>query len=200
MLAAALLAHAGTIRVLALFQGKAILQIDGKRRVLSAGETSPEGVRLVSADADGAVIEHDGRRERLSMELIAGTPDTSGPARITLYADRGFFYADGSINGTPVRFLVDTGANTIAMNAALARRIGIDYSQGERGIATTASGYAPMYRVYLNTVKVGGIVLHNVAAGVIEGPQPQTPLLGMSFLHAVEMHRDGDRMELIKRN
>ncbi len=51
----------------------------------------------------------------------------------------------------------------------------------------------------LKKVKVGGIVLHNIEAGVIEGPHPQDVLLGMSFLSRVNMTRDGNRMELIKR-
>jgi aspartyl protease family protein len=48
-------------------------------------------------------------------------------------------------------------------------------------------------------VKIGEIVQRNVEAVVLEGAQPSTPLLGMSFLNAMEMRRDGNRMELIKK-
>jgi aspartyl protease family protein len=98
-----------------------------------------------------------------------------------------------------VTFLVDTGASTIALNSATAKRIGIDYTKGRPGMATTASGYTRVYSVKLDSVKVGEIVLRNVDAGVIDGPQPETPLLGMSFLNALEMKRDGDKMELTRR-
>ena len=188
------------IGVLALFKDKAILDIDGKRRVIAKGDTSPEGVTLIAADSEKATIEHNGRREVLLLGVVTGAfnKDT-GPAAVTLWAQNNFFYAEGTINNQPVRFLVDTGASSIAMNSALAQRLGIDFRKGEVGVATTASGYARIYRVTLNRVKIGEIELFNVQAGVIDGPQPATPLLGMSFLGSVEMRRDGDRMDLIKR-
>jgi aspartyl protease family protein len=119
---------------------------------------------------------------------------------VTLFADNnGFFHAEGSINGAAVTFLVDTGANTIAINSATARRAGIDYTKGQAGTARTASGYARMYSIKLDTVKVGAIVMRNVVAGVIDGPQPEVPLLGMSFLSAMDMKREGNKMELTRR-
>lgn len=187
------------LRVLALFKDKAILEIDGARRVLATGQVSPEGVKLLSANSDEAVVELDGRREVLALSVIVGRAAPAAPAQVTLYANGAFFYADGSIDGHAVRFLVDTGANTVALNSALARRLGIDYTKGQAGIATTASGYARVYGIKLRTVKIGDIVLHDVDAGVIDGPQPEYPLLGMSFLGALEMRRDGPRMDLIKK-
>lgn len=188
------------IALLALFKDKAILQIDGARRVLASGETSPEGVTLVKANTEEATIEIAGRREVLELGVVHGSFTSSEQPSVTLWADpNGFFHAEGSINSVAVRFLVDTGANTIALNSATAQRIGIDYKKGQPGVATTASGYTRVYGVTLNTVKIGGIVLHNVAAGVIEGPQPAVPLLGMSFLGSLEMRRDGQRMDLTKR-
>jgi aspartyl protease family protein len=190
------------ITLYALFRDKAILHIDGSRRVLAVGGLSPEGVRLISTDtaADEAVIEKDGKRQTLRLGVVIAAFQTTTRESVTLYADdSGFFHADGSINGRPVRFLVDTGANTIAINTALARSAGIDYLRGEPGLARTASGYARVYGVTLDTVKVGDIVVHNVKAGVIDGPQPEVPLLGMSFLGALDMKREGNKMELTRR-
>ncbi|MCW8882767.1 MAG: hypothetical protein OQK92_10650, partial [Sedimenticola sp.] len=50
------------IRVMALFHDKAMVQIDGKQRLLKAGEKSPEGVLLVSANANEAILEINGER------------------------------------------------------------------------------------------------------------------------------------------
>jgi aspartyl protease family protein len=178
------------------------VRIDGERRVLRAGETSPEGVRLVQADTQRAEIEIDGRREVLPLGVVVA-PMTASPAaaEVTLYkGPGGFFFANGAINGRTVKFLVDTGANTVALNSATARRLGIDYlKQGRVGVASTAGGMVKMYQVVLPRVSVGQISLSNVAAGVIEGPHPDVPLLGMSFLGKLEMKRDGRRMDLVQK-
>jgi len=196
------------LTVLALFEGKVLLHVDGERRLIAEGDTSPEGITLVSADSDQAVVEIDGRRETLELGMMTSYPGGSrdvdpawdGPESLTLWAeDDGFFYASGRINGTSVRFLVDTGANTIAMNRMLAERIGIDYRDGRQGVATTASGVTPMYLVTLDRVSIGEISLRNVEAGVLLGSHPRIPLLGMSFLGKLDMNRTGERLELKRR-
>ena len=193
---------AADISLYALFKDKAILHVDGTRRVLTVGAESPEGVRLVSTDTqnDEAVVELKGKRETLRLGVIVSAFQSSARESVTLYADsNGFFHAEGSINGVAMTFLVDTGANTVALNSATAKRAGIDFTKGRQGTARTASGYARMYALKLDTVKIGDIVLRNVEAGVIDGPQPEVPLLGMSFLSALDMKREGNKMELTRR-
>jgi aspartyl protease family protein len=196
------------LTLLALFKNKALLHVDGERRMLATGETSPEGVTLVSADSEQAVVRIDGRQEVLKLGMVARFPGASddvspswdGPESLTLWAeDDGFFYASGRINGVPVRFLVDTGANTIALNQRYAERIGIDYRKGQRGVASTASGVTPMYLVKLDQVSIGEITLHDVDAGVLLSDHPDVPLLGMSFLGKLDMVRDGKRLDLKRR-
>ncbi len=186
-----------------LFSGKAMLEIDGKRRLLKVGERSPEGVRLIAADSGSAVIEMNGaeRRIELGTQIGASYKAGEGAAEVQIWPDqRNMYRITGAINGMPVDFLVDTGATTIAMNAAEARRLGIDYRvQGERGMVSTASGVAPVYRVSLNSVTVGAITLHQVDAVVLEGAQPDSVLLGMTFLGRLEMQRDGQLMVLKKK-
>lgn len=213
MLAAALLGATtaqavDTLTLLALFKDQAILHVDGENRMLSVGETSPEGVELLKANSERAVVRVDGREEVLELGMVASFPGASddvapawdGPEKLTLWEeDDGFFYASGAINDSPVRFLVDTGANTIAINRALAERLNIDYRQGRRGMATTASGVTPMYIVTLEQVSVGDITLRGVQAGILLGRQPEVPLLGMSFLGKLDMIREGQRLELKRR-
>ncbi len=193
------------IDLLALFKDKAIVHIDGMRRLLAVGEVSPEGVTLTATASDHAVVEFDGRRETLKLGMATVFPGSGESAveenvSVSLWADpRGFFHADGAINGYPVRFLVDTGATTIAINTDLARRIGIELSDGQPWLASTAGGMARMVRVKLDRVSVGDIVLRDVDAGVILGSHPEIPLLGMSFLGEVDMVRRGDQMQLKKR-
>jgi aspartyl protease family protein len=56
-----------------------------------------------------------------------------------------------------------------------------------------------MYSLRLHEVKIGSIQLHNVEAGIVDGPQPATPLLGMSFLNRLDMKNVGNRLELTQR-
>jgi len=194
---------AESVSLYALFQNKAIVVIDGSRRVLAGGETSPEGVKLIEVNtvAETALIEIAGRRETLRLGSVFSAPGAVQPASVTLWADgTGFFHAEGNINGTPVTFLVDTGANTVAMNTALARRIGLDYERhGRPGVGTTASGRVRMYSMTLDRVSIGNIAQRNVNAAVIDSYEPAVPLLGMSFLGSLEMKRDGARMDLIQK-
>jgi len=197
-------AHAAEIQVLALTKDKAILSINGERRVLKTGQTSPEGVTLIDSNSAEAVVEVDGQQEIFPLGVVV-TPITNknggstGNPTVTLYADAtGFFFADGKINNQPVRFLVDTGASAIAMSSATADRIRLDYSKGTPGIAQTASGIAQMVALKLNSVSVGGIELYNVDASVIIGAFPTEPLLGVSFLERLNMTRTGEKLELKK--
>ena len=112
--------------------------------------------------------------------------------------DGGHFLTYGSINGRPVKFLVDTGATWIAMSSAHARAMGIDLDKAQRGAVTTASGYARSYRVVLDNVKVGDISLNLVEAAVIDNMPGDVALLGNSFLSRLEMKRQGTVLTLTK--
>lgn len=187
----------------ALFKDKAIFLIDGARRVLAKGEVSQEGVRLIATDTttEQAEIEIDGQREVVRLGVVMGGFAPTTRASVTLWiATGGHFFADGSINGLPVRFLVDTGATTIALSGTEATRLGIDYrKRGRPGYANTAGGVVRTYSLTLDKVELGSIVLFNVEAGIVEGSYPREPLLGMSFLGRLDMKREGDRMELTQR-
>ena len=207
LLFAAAPAQAADISVTALFGGKAQIVIDGKPRMLSAGETSPEGVKLISADSSAAVIEFQGKRRSLapgSGYKVSGVSLPSGASggapTVTLTADsQGHYLTLGQVNGGTVQFLVDTGATSIALPSAEARRLGINYLNGQRGYTQTANGKATAYRITLDTVKVGDITLYGVEAVVLEGDGLKIALLGMSFLNRTEMKRDGQALTLIRR-
>ncbi len=186
----------------ALFKDKAIVLVDGARRVLKVGETSPEGIKLIEADtkAETATVAFDGATQVLRLGMVVAA-SAGGKAVVTLYAGGGaHFFADGYINDAAVKFMVDTGATIIAINSRVATSAGIDYKRtGKQEIVSTASGMARSYAVKIAKVQVGEITLHNVDASVIEGNFPQQPLLGMSFLGQLDMKREGDKLELRQR-
>jgi aspartyl protease family protein len=201
-LAAALPAAATDVTVVGLSSARASVSINGASpRWLAVGQRSPEGVVLVAVDREQATFEIDGKRRTLKMNqaYVAAGGAGGGNSSVTLKADaRGHFITDGQVNGGTVRFMVDTGATMIALPAADAKRLGINYLKGERGFVQTANGTAPAYRVKLDTVRLGDITLNNVDGMVLEGGLTM-PLLGMSFLNRTEMKRDGETMVLTKR-
>jgi len=198
---------AAQVQVIALTNGKATLVVDNARpRTLSAGETTPEGVRLISASSEAAVIEIDGKRRTLSLGTsyreAPAQPGNAGVGRsVVLAADsRGHFVVTGMINGSAaVQFLVDTGASLVSISVEDARRAGINYLAGQRSVTRTASGVAPVYQVKLDTVKIGDVTLYNVDAAVHTSGQLPMGLLGMSFLNRMEMRRDGAALTLTRR-
>jgi aspartyl protease family protein len=194
-------AMAVEVNVVGLFPGKALVEINGgKARILSVGQSSVEGVKLISATGESAVFELEGKRRTLQLgQSISANFVSSDKPRVTLIADgRGHFVTSGTINGASTQFLVDTGATSIAMSVAEARRLGVNYLRGDHGSISTAGGPVSAYRVTLDQVRVGDIVLNGVEGMVIEGPTMSVTLLGMSFLNRLEMKRDGTTLTLTK--
>jgi aspartyl protease family protein len=190
------------VSVIGLFPGKAVVVIDGGApRVLSVGQKPVEGVTLISTNRESATFLIDGQKRTVSLgQHQAGPAPAASSQSATLTADpRGHFVVDGQINGGAVRFLVDTGATAVSLSSADAIRLGIDYRKGQPGSMGTANGTVAAYRVKLDTVRVGNIVVNNIDAAVIEGNQIPFALLGMSFLNRMEMKREGQTMVLIRR-
>lgn len=195
--------QAAEVNVIGLFPGKAVVVINrGAPRTLSVGQTTAEGVKLLSVDAKGAVLEIDGQKHSLEMgQHFETAAQTGGRTRVTLAPDeRGHFFVDGQVNGAHVRFLVDTGATLISMSGDEAVRMGIDYRSGQRTFSLVADGRrVPSFLVKLDSVRVGEITLYGVEATVKEGPGMGAALLGMSFLNRTEMVREGANLVLTKR-
>ena len=182
--------------VMSLAPGRAELVVNGATvRMLRDGQSSPEGVLLVSATPEAALIEVDGKR--YSLRLGQGTTSTL----VLKASPGGLFRATAYINGVPVQVIVDTGASTVALNRVDASRMGIDFTSGKRVIYGTANGPAAAWQVTLGSVQVGDIVVNNVAASVIEGGHDQLPvvLLGSTFLQHVDIQRSGDTLTITKR-
>jgi len=190
------------IQLQGLFSGKAVVSIDGQRRIIAVGETSPEGVKLIAVDSQQATLEIDGKRANYTLGSSISLNFTKAKSvQEKIFADdRGMFRSVGSINGQSVRFLVDTGATTVAMNTVQAKRLGVRYrTEGEVSSASTASGFVKAYRVRLKSVSLGKIKRRNVEAMVIDGQHPGPILLGMSFLGDLKVEKAGNVLLLKSR-
>ena len=179
---------------------KAMLMINGSEPQSIAVGQSLDGVKVVSVQGDQVVVEIGGRKRPLRVGQHAiGAAAADGSGKVLMTADnQGHFYTTGTVNGVSVRFLVDTGATMISLGASDARRIGLDFNRGQKGMTQTANGQSVVSKIQLDTVRIGDVSLHNVDALIHQTEMPMA-LLGMSFLNRMEMQRDGSTMTLKKR-
>ena len=194
--------HAQSVALAGMLGSKALLVVNGTApKTVAAGETH-EGVKVISTNADQAVVEQDGKRStlRVGEAPVHMSASKSGKgSRIILTAGSGgHFMTTGQINGRAVQFMVDTGATSIAMGAQDAERAGINYKAGQPVMMSTANGNAQGYRVTLDSVRVGDVEVLNVDAVVTPQAMPFM-LLGNSFLGRFQMLRDNDVMTLTKK-
>ena len=194
-----LAAAAQSVQLAGQMGAKALLVIDGQAAALAVGE-SRAGVTLRSLEPGQARVEWGGRVSTLTVGgapvRVGGGADAAGGRSIVLPAGPGgHFIAQGQINGRAVRFMVDTGATTIAMGQAEAQRLGLDLQRAERVLMQTAGGAVPGHALTLSAVTVGDVTLANVQAVVMPAAMPYV-LLGNSFLSRFQMRRDNDVMRL----
>jgi aspartyl protease family protein len=197
-MAPALLA-AQSVQLSGQMGSKALLVIDGQPTTLAVGETR-RGVTLKSIDGGGAVVEWAGRSSTLTVggapvRVGGGGPDGSGRQIVLSAGPGGHFMAQGAINGRAVRFMVDTGATTVALGRSEAERLGVDWKRGEAVSMGTAGGVVQGHRLTLTAVTVGTVTLSNVEAVVMPAAMPFA-LLGNSFLSRFQMRRENDVMRL----
>ncbi|HEY0214114.1 MAG TPA: TIGR02281 family clan AA aspartic protease [Paenirhodobacter sp.] len=109
----------------------------------------------------------------------------------------GHYYLTAQVNGTPVRFVVDTGASQIVLTRRDAERVGIDTNAlAYVGQANTANGTVATAPVRLETVDIGPIHDRDLRA-VVNGGQMDGSLMGMTYLtRFARVEFDRDRMIL----
>jgi aspartyl protease family protein len=203
LLAAAAAAPAQTVALQGMLGQQALLIVDGAPPKGVAPGASWRGVKVVSTSGDQAVVEIGGQRQTLRVgeapASVGGGGPRSGGAHIVLSAGSGgHFVAQGTINGQSARMMVDTGATYVAMSAAEAQRLGVDWRHGQPGSMNTANGVTPAWKVKLHSMRIGDVEVYDVDAVVTPQPMQQI-LLGNSFLNRFQMKRDNQEMVLERR-
>lgn len=183
---------------------KALLIVDGGfPKAVAVGEVH-KGIKVVAIQGEQITLEMGGKRQVLRVgdapaSVGSGAGEQLSGGRVVLTAGPGgHFLTDGQINGRTVQFMVDTGATTVAMSVADAKRIGLNYQNGQPVQMSTANGVTQGWRVTLNTVRVGDVMVSGVEAVVTPGGMPYV-LLGNSFLSRFQMNRNNDQMVLERR-
>jgi aspartyl protease family protein len=110
----------------------------------------------------------------------------SGEAIELKRLDDGHYWLQVEINGNPVKFMIDTGATTTAVNLKTALEAGIEVdNNGFPVMINTANGTVQAKRGRAKSLQVGPLTLneHNVVVSENFG---ETNVLGMNFLDSLD--------------
>jgi len=161
---------------------------------------------IILALATGYLYRFDLQQvgNRLTAGLIPGravvTTGANGEQILVINKGvSGHFEADVSIDGTPLRMMVDTGASSIVLTYDDAMRLGINADNLVFSIeVSTANGRAMAAPVTLRQVAIGPIMRGTIRGMVTQPGQLDQSLLGMSFLEtlgSIEITRDELRLK-----
>ncbi len=177
-----------------MLSNKALIKVNGRLVKLTPGQTSKNGVKLLSANLKSIVILVEGKRYRYKKHSNQGIILAE---EVTLIRDPGSsgYWAKGRINGKDVTFVIDTGASCVTMNKVQARELKIKRGNKEIQVST-ATKIETAYQVTIDTVSVGDIELQNIPAIITKHKYPPYPLLGMSFLQHVDINQEKEQMTL----
>ncbi|HEY6868578.1 MAG TPA: retropepsin-like aspartic protease, partial [Novosphingobium sp.] len=92
-------------------------------------------------------------------------------------------HARAMIDGTPVDFVVDTGATRTVLSGRDARQVFGQAGGQQIGRIQTFKGYQPLYQGQARTVTLGAVQLHDVPIGLV--PDSQVSVLGLDWLALV---------------
>lgn len=108
----------------------------------------------------------------------------------------GHYYASVTAEGRVLQVLADTGASSVVLSPADARRLGIDPATlVYTGQAMTANGIVRTAQVWLKSLDLGPFHDTDVPVWVNEADM-DVSLLGMDYLSRFRIEIDGDRMVL----
>ena len=136
--------------------------------------------------------------ERVKADISGTAGQSVSGEDITIRRpDDGHYWLQLDVNGKPVRFMIDSGATTTAVNANTARETGIEVgANGYPVFLNTANGSVAAQRGIIQSLKIGTheIGQHNVVVSESFG---DTNVLGMNFLDSMQSWKvEGNVMTL----
>lgn len=143
----------------------------------------PALVLILAATGYAYRFELQGVAQHVLGALLPYRGEEVGEGSVSFEAwPDGQFRVDAAVNGTPVMFLVDTGASDVVLTPQDAARLGYDRQNLDFSDSyTTANGSVTGAPVVLDEIAIGPIRMHDVAAAVNGAPMPYS-LLGVTFL------------------
>lgn len=121
----------------------------------------------------------------------------NGHIEVTLQQNRaGHYVTVGEINNYNVIFLLDTGATEVSIPLHIANNLGL--TKQRSFFVETANGRVKVYQTHLSELRIGEIILYNVAAHINPGFDSDEILLGMSALKQLEFRQKGKQLTLLQ--
>lgn len=122
---------------------------------------------------------------RLKAEALGSAVADGETLRIPIGED-GHFWVDATINGRPLRMMVDSGASVTTVSRAFAERAGVSVN-GRRTVVQTAAGPASSIQSSADSLEIGPIKRTDFPIDVNE--HDNVNLLGMNFLRSLSSWR-----------
>jgi aspartyl protease family protein len=129
--------------------------------------------------------EFSGVGQRLKAEALGTAVADGGTLRIPI-SDDGHFWVDATINGRPLRLMVDSGASVTTVSRDFAESAGIPVN-GRRIVVSTAAGPVSSIQATADRLEVGSIERTDFPIDVND--HDDTNLLGMNFLRSLDSWR-----------
>ncbi len=144
--------------------------------------------RMEDSDDPAAEQAADAQATASAVATAPASPQPAANAALLKLEDDGHYWASAEVDGRAIKFMVDTGASTVALTYRDARRVGLDpetldYSWRIR----TAGGEVMGASVQLNSIRIGRIEVEDVEAMVLREGLSQS-LLGMTFLRELDSY------------
>jgi aspartyl protease family protein len=139
-------------------------------------------------------VSNSSRSYEISGNRRARLDNARSEAMVLDRDGRGQFHLSADVDGQPVEFLVDTGADIVALTVEEAERLGLEVDpESFAPVGQTASGVGNGQVVSLDRLEVAGSEFRDVDAVVMEGLS--TNLLGQSILRQLGgVTLEGDQM------
>ncbi|MGU3390537.1 retropepsin-like aspartic protease family protein [Sphingomonas sp. M1A8_2b] len=131
-----------------------------------------------------------------SLKTAANAQPSAGTSHRFARASDGLFYVNAKVNGTPIRFVVDTGSNIVVLTRRDAARARLAPAGASALALQTVGGATRMQGATVDRLEIAGQSLEHVDAATVENGL-DVSLLGQSALSQLGSIRfAGDRLEL----
>ncbi len=121
--------------------------------------------------------------QRLHAEATGAPVEQGEEIRVPMAID-GHFWVDASVNGEPVRFLVDSGATMTTIGRGTAARAGVDTSSARDRIVRTGNGIIRVSAGRADSLAIGPIEREDVALHIADSDDLN--VLGMNYLSSLD--------------